>query len=325
VTRVRRWLRRLVVTAVLLVAALAFLGWWLDDGTTVGHYASPADRDRFFTAYATAMRALPAPQQTRDLRTSFGTVRVYRFAGAHDDRAPLLLLPGRAAPTPVWADNLPGLLALRSVYTIDLLGEPGYSVQARPLTSDDDQAAWLHEVLAQLPEPRVHVVGLSIGGWTAMNLAVHRPEKIASLTLIEPVFVFTRMSIEAILRSIPASVPSLPRSWRDDFNSWTAGGAPVEHEPVAEMIEAGMQTYRLKLPVPSVIDPQRIAAVEAPTLAILAGASPMHDANEAAAAARRVLKHGTVKVYPGASHAINGERPAEIGADIAALLARAEP
>ena len=81
-------------------------------------------------------------------------------------------------------------------------------------------------MIAQLPEPSVHVVGLSIGGWTAMNLAIHRPQKIVSLTLIEPVFVFTSMSIEAIVRSIPASVPWLPRRLRDDFNSWTAGGAP---------------------------------------------------------------------------------------------------
>ena len=323
--RLRRWLVRGVLVVGALAILIALAGWWLDDGTTVGHYASPGDRDRFMATYATAMRALPAPQQTRDIRTSFGTVRVYRFAGAHDDRAPLLLLPGRAAPTPVWADNLPGFLALRSVYTVDLLGEPGYSVQERPLATGDDQAAWLHEVLAALPEPQVHVVGLSIGGWTAMNLAVHRPERTASVTLIEPVFVFGSMSIEAIVRSIPASVPSFPRSWRDGFNSWTAGGAPVEHEPVGEMIEAGMQTYRLKLPIPSVIDPQRIAALKIPTLVILAGASPMHDATAAAEVARRTLQRGTVKVYPGTSHAINGERPAEIAADLAALLARSEP
>ena len=86
-----------------------------------------------------------------------------------------------------------------------------------------------------------------------------------------------------------------------------------------------MQTYRLKLPIPGVIDPQRIAAVAAPTLVILAGASPMHDAAAAADVARRVLRHGTVKVYPGTSHAINGERPAEIAADIAAHLAGAAP
>ena len=177
-------------------------------------------------------------------------------------------------------------------------------------------------MIAQLPEPAVHVVGLSIGGWTAANLAVHRPQKIASLTLIEPVFVFVNMSVEAILRSIPASLPWLPRKLRDDFNSWTAGGAPVEHEPVGDMIEAGMATYRLKLPVPALPDPGRIEALPMPVLVILAGRSPMHDAEAAAAEARRRLPRGTVKVYPGTSHAINGERPKEIAADVAAHLDR---
>jgi pimeloyl-ACP methyl ester carboxylesterase len=314
----RRTLGRIALAVVGLVAVL----WCLGDGSPVGHFASAAEKARFVAAYERAMAALPRPQQVRDIRTGYGIVRVYRFAGAHDDQAPLLLLPGRAAPTPVWADNLPGFLALRSVYTVDLLGEPGLSIQDRPLETDADQAAWLHEVIAQLPEPSVHVVGLSIGGWTAMNLAVHRPEKIASLTVIEPVFVFTSMSVEAILRSIPASVPWLPRTLRDDFNSWTAGGAPVEHEPVGDMIEAGMAAYRLKLPVPGLTDPAKIAALRMPSLVILAGRSPMHDAAAAAAAARRLLPRETIRVYPRASHAISGEHPAEIAVDVSALLTR---
>jgi pimeloyl-ACP methyl ester carboxylesterase len=149
---------------------------------------------------------------------------------------------------------------------------------------------------------------------------VHRPEKIASLTLIEPVFVFVNMSVEAILRSIPASVSWFPRSWRDSFNSWTAGGAPVEHEPIGDMIEAGMATYRLKVPVPSRPEPARVSALSMPVLVILAGRSPMHDPQAAAAEARRLLPRATVTVYPAASHAINGEHPAQIAADIAAHL-----
>ena len=130
------------------------------------------------------------------------------------------------------------------------------------------------------------------------------------------------MSLEAILRSIPASVPWLPRRLRDDFNSWTAGGAPVEHEPVGDMIEAGMAAYRLKLPVPSLTDPAKITALRMPTLVILAGRSPMHDAAAAAIEARRLLTGGTVRVYADASHAISGEHPAEIAADVAAHLIR---
>jgi len=134
--------------------------------------------------------------------------------------------------------------------------------------------------------------------------------------------VFVSMSLQAILRSIPASVPWLPRRLRDDFSSWTAGGAPVEHEPIGDMIEAGMATYRLKLPIPGLIEPARITALRMPTLVILAERSPMHDAAAAASRARQLLTTGTVRVYAGASHAINGEHPAEIASDVAAHLVR---
>jgi pimeloyl-ACP methyl ester carboxylesterase len=248
-------------------------------------------------------------------------VRVYRFTGPHPDRDPLLLLPGRASASPVWADNLPSLLRQRDVYTLDLLGEPGLSIQDRPISSDADQARWLHEVLNALPEPRLHLVGVSIGGWTAMNLVVHDPAKVAGVALLDPVFVFGGMSGEAIVRSIPASVRWFPKAWRDDFASWTAGGAPVEDVPVAQLIEAGMQSYALNLPVPGRMAEDRLAAVELPVLVIMAGRSPMHDPAAAAELARRTLRHATVEIYADASHAINGEYPEQIAADLARFLA----
>lgn len=176
-----------------------------------------------------------------DVRTGYGIVRFYRFDGTGSRKTPLVLLPGRASATPVGADNLPSLLELGDVYTVDLLGEPGRSVQDRPIDSDLDHARWLHRALDALPEQSFHLVGLSIGGWTAVNLAVHEPDLIETLTLIEPVQVFADIPLETALRSIPAAFPWMPKDWRDSFASHTAGGAPVEDEPIAVMIEAGMQ------------------------------------------------------------------------------------
>ncbi|MFJ8844460.1 alpha/beta fold hydrolase [Streptomyces cyaneofuscatus] len=244
---------------------------------------------------------------------------------------PLVLLPGRASASPVWADNLPSLLAIGDVYTVDLLGEPGMSIQDRPITGDDDQAAWLHQVLEALPEESFHLVGLSIGGWTAANLALHhlalhdlalhQPTRIETLTLIDPVYVFDDMPWRTIARSLPASLSWLPKSWRDSFNSYTAGGAPVEDVPVAHMIEAGMKHYSLKLPQPVRISEDRLATLDMPVLAILAGRSVMHDAQTAARAAERALPVGTVHTYEDASHAISGEYPGRIAKDIAAFTA----
>ncbi|MCA9877355.1 MAG: alpha/beta hydrolase [Thermomicrobiales bacterium] len=314
--------RRRGATVALLTASLiaASLAWLLRAPSPVGHWDSAGGQDRYQAAYRRAFADMPEPADTIDIRTGYGVVRVYRFSGSGNADYPLVLIPGRASGSPVWADNLPFLLRIGDVYTIDLLGEPGLSIQSRPIITDADQAAWLHQVLAALPEAKFHLVGLSIGGWTATNLALHQPEFIATLTLIDPVLVFDDLPLATIVRSLPASLPWLPKAWRDSFNSYTAGGAPVEAVPVADMIEAGMQHYRLRLPQPTRISEERLAALDLPVLAIIAGASVMHDPRIAEATARRALADAEVLVIPGASHAVSGEYPNEIAAAVASFI-----
>ncbi|WP_083259622.1 alpha/beta fold hydrolase [Cellulosimicrobium cellulans] len=315
----RPWRRTRIALAVVAVVAVV-IAFALRTPSPVGHWDSAAGMDRYLAAYDEAFARLPEPAETFDVRTDFGVVRAYRFDGTGTSGSPLVLLPGRSSASPVWADNLPSLPEIGDVYTVDLLGEPGRSVQERPITSDADQAAWLHQALDALPAEEFHVVGLSIGGWTATNLALHRPDSVATLTLVEPVQVFGDIPLGTALRSLPASLPWLPKSWRDSFNSYTAGGAPVEDVPVADMIEAGMQHYRLRLPQPTRISEDRLGTLEMPVLAIIAGESVMHDAGAAAETAERALPDGVVRVYDDASHAVNGERPQEVAADIAELV-----
>lgn len=312
--------RVMKVGALLALLLLAATAYALRDPSPVGYFTSARAYDGFLASYRAAMERMPAPDRTLDIRTGYGVVRVYHFKGGGGE--PLLLLPGRASASPVWADNMPTLLALRDVYTVDLLGEPGLSVQQRPISTDADHARWLHEVLLALPEPRIHLFGLSIGGWSAMNLALHEPAKVAGLILLDPALTFADLSTSAILRSIPVSVRWAPRSWREDFASWTANDAPVEDEPVADMIEQGLQAYAMKLPAPARPNRDRLAGLSVPALVLVAGKSRMHDATAAAAYATRVLPTATVKTYPDASHAINGEYPDEIAADVASFLRR---
>ncbi|MBF9131499.1 alpha/beta hydrolase [Plantactinospora sp. S1510] len=322
--KILSWLRshrRWFLTGAAIVAGITMLATIaLRQPSPVGHFTSAQGQDRYLAAYDRAMDEMPDPDRTLDIRTSYGVVRLYHFAGADPGAPPLLLLPGTSSGSPVWADNMPSLLRVRSVYTVDLLGEPGLSIQQRPISSPRDHARWLHEVVVNLPEERVYLLGLSIGGWTAMNLTVHQPEKVAGVIVLDPVMVFANLAPEAIIRSIPASVRWLPKSWRDSFASWTANDAPVEDVPVARMIEAGMQTYAMKLSAPTRLTEQQLEKLQTPTLALIAGKSRMHDAASAAEVARRALPHGTVKVYPEASHAINGEHPDQIASDVATFL-----
>ncbi|AJW40345.1 carboxylesterase NP [Rhodococcus sp. B7740] len=317
-----KWRRYLKIAAGASTVGVLALAFALRSPSPVGHWNSAASEDRFLAAYDRAFEDLPDPAETLDIRTDYGVVCVYRFAGTGTSTHPLLLLPGRSSATPVWAANLPGLLTIGDVYTVDLLGEPGRSIQERPITSDKDQATWLDQTLAALPTDKVHLVGLSIGGWTAANLALHDSTHLATLTLIDPAQTFADIPWGTAIRALPAAVPWLPKSWRDSFDSYTAGGAVVQDVPVADMIEAGMQGYSLKLPQPTRFTDEQLATLDVPVLAIIAGRSVMHDAQEAVATAERTLPDGTVRLYPDASHAVNGEYPERLRDDIADFVGR---
>ncbi|GAB3616431.1 alpha/beta hydrolase [Okibacterium endophyticum] len=320
--RPRRTQRALLVVSIAIVAFIA--GRFVPPApASVGQFASREGQEAYFSAYGKALTEAHRPPDAQDdVRTTYGVVRMLRWdasSGTPSTAEPLVLLPGTQSGAPMWVDNIASLAATRPVYVIDLLGQPGRSVQEVPITSSREEAAWLAEALDAIPGHK-HVLGHSIGGWIAMNLAVHEPDAAASITVLDPIQTFGDLSLEAVIRSIPASVPWLPRSWRDDFSSWTANGAPVEDVPIAEMIEAGMQHYRLGTPSPARFSEEQLTGVRVPVLVIMAGASVMHDAQAGAEVAEHSLANGTVRIYKGASHAIIGEEPQRIADDVNAFL-----
>lgn len=101
--------------------------------------------------------------------------------------------------------------------------------------------------------------------------------------------VFADLPLETIVRSVPASVPWLPKAWRDSFLSWTAGGVVIEDDVTTALIEQGMKSHRRVLPGPERISEEQLRTLDLPVLVVLAGRSPMHDSVAAAEVARRNL------------------------------------
>lgn len=276
----------------------------------LGYFRSAEAFEEFRRAYDAAMTDLPDPIATRNIDTGFGTVRAYRFGT--DARTPLLVLPGKTSSTPMWEANLSGLAAKRSVITLDLVGEPGLSVQSKKIADSADQAAWLAEVIEELELPKVHLLGVSFGGWSAFNLAMHDPSRIASVTVLDPANLFGRITWKVIVMSLGV-IPIMPKPWRKKLLSWIAGGADTsDDEPVAVLIASGMRDFKGFLPQPAYPSDEQIAAVEVPVLAVIAGRSIIHNPKKAEKRARSLLAHGTVELWPDASHALNGEFPERI-------------
>ncbi|KUH95594.1 alpha/beta hydrolase [Mycobacterium sp. IS-3022] len=278
----------------------------------VGDFKSDQARAHFLDVYRAAMTGLPTVSESQDVSTSFGTVRVYRF-GEPAERTPVMLLPGRNASTPMWRGNIVHLLQHRPVFGVDLLGEAGLSVQRKPIAGPNDEAQWLDETLAGLGLSRVHLMGVSIGGWTATNYAVRRPGRAASLVLLDPVFTFAPIAIKAVLASPALFLPGVPAGVRKRVLSWISGGADIdEAASEAALISAGSSDYTVRKAMPTMTTDEQLRSLDIPVLALIGGRSVMHDAERAAERARSLLARGQVELWRDASHAINGEYAVEI-------------
>ncbi|RXZ81221.1 alpha/beta hydrolase [Paenibacillaceae bacterium] len=319
----RWWLLIFIV----LVGAVGFTLFY-DDGS-VSSFVNQEGEAEFIEVYHEAMSHLPEPAEEKQISTTFGEVKVYKFEGEFmTDPVPLLLLPGKSASTPMWESNLEDLIQDRPVYTIDLPGEPGMSVETARIENVQNQVVWLKELIVALDEPQIHVLGLSFGGWSAVNVVTHEEvPQIASLILVDPVYVFDTIPLKMVLLSIPASVPIIPKSIRDRMLSYISGGAEIdEDEPTAKLIETGMRTFKSKLPMPQKIKEDQLGEISVPVLAVLAGKSTMHHPEKATVVAEESLSHENSKVvvFEEASHAINGEYPEELAEAIRQFITAIE-
>lgn len=294
----------------------------------LGGFVSDKAHAEYCAVYDRGMAALPEPAERWDVPTAFGTARVYRFGADPGSAAPLLLLPGRSGTVVMWEPNLRALAARHPVYALDLLGEPGRSRQTAPIRNGDDQAAWIAEVLSELDLTGVHVVGYSFGGWLAANLAVRKPERLSSLTTIDPVQTFARFPLGLVAHTLLTLVPGVRGRARESFLRWISGDSDAAardaDNPVAGVIDEGMRTYRIALPVPTVLTDEQLRGIRLPVLALIGGRSVIHNGSRATDRARRLLPDADVELWPTATHAIAGEYPDAVNDRILSFIAHLE-
>ncbi|OYN88538.1 alpha/beta hydrolase [Parenemella sanctibonifatiensis] len=293
-------------------------------GAEVSAWKSEQGRAEFRHLYDETMALMPPPAQTWDVPTDFGSVRAYRFEKPGADETyralpPIVLLPGHSAPVPMWHGNLPHYLPERPVIAIDLLGQPGLSEPTRPVTNEADQARWLDQALAGIGVARAHLVGVSFGGWTATNYALHHPERVASLSLFDPAYVFAPVKLSFMLAAVGTVFPLMPPGYDAWFTSYTANGADTSGVPEAAVIEAGITHYSVVQPTPAAISEAELVRLEAPVFVVFGGRSVIHDARRAQQTALRTMPHAQVELKPEGSHAVHGEYAEELDAQVVAF------
>lgn len=268
------------------------------------------DEAVFFAAYDAVLRRWPAEVRSVDVPSPYGSTRV-QICG-REDGDPLVLLPGGGATSAVWFANVGDLAATHRVYAVDLMGDFGRSVHdGAPLRGTADLMAWLDTLFDGLGLNGAHLCGHSYGAWIALNYALHAPERLGRLVLLDPTNCFVGMSPRYLMRGLPMLLKPTVRRIRA-FHRWETGRDP--EDPVWQaFLDSTATARRSKVLAMRRPGPQDLRACTVPTLVLLAEHSRVHDAQRAAAAARRLLPEAAVTTLPDASHhSIPTERPGEL-------------
>ncbi|MET9968567.1 alpha/beta fold hydrolase [Streptomyces sp. NPDC006356] len=270
----------------------------------VGRYVSDAWRDRYYAAcdavYALGASALAE----QDVETSFGTTHVYRYGPtdpAAQSRTPIVLVHGAGSCSAMWYPNTPDLSADRPVYALDTPGDPGRSVQHTPLHQPEHAAQWLEETLAGLGLDRVHLVGTSYGGWLALNQAHRRPERLASVTLLDPgglekvgmrFFVWIFVSLFATFA---------PKTLRPRLAAWLEQPVLVVPE-LRTMIRTAVRAYRIRRPAPLPLSEDELSTIRTPLYLVLGKRSLLVHPKRQVERVPRLIPGARAEIISGTGH-----------------------
>ncbi|MFI6077161.1 alpha/beta fold hydrolase [Actinoplanes sp. NPDC051343] len=260
-----------------------------------------AAQRKFFQAYDTLLARWPIPVESVDVRSAYGMTRV-QMCGRADGPA-LVLLCQFGATSTVWFANVGDLGREYRIYAVDPIGQPGRSVAGnRPITDVSDLMDWLDGVLSELGLESVSLCGHSYGAWLSLNYAMHAPQRVRRLALLDPTDCFAGLRLDYRLRAVPLLLRPSPARWQR-FVDWETHGA-IAPDPQWSRL-AGLSNARpgrVRFVAPHHPDPQRLQALRVPTLLVMAERSRAHNLARVEANARRLLTDVTITVQPAVAH-----------------------
>lgn len=255
-------------------------------------------------ALAPALALAPGPPTERGVIEIGRTRVVYRVAGAGP---PVVLLHGLGGSGRWWGRNVPSLAERFRVYVVDLAGF-GES-RGRVPTGLAGAEATVLATLDRLELGRVALVGHSMGGRIAVELAADAPERVARLVLVDAALFAVEGGRH---RRLP--VRGLATSWRSTApDIW-----PLL---AADALRADPRSFwRAAFDLLTTDAEAKLARVEAPTLLVW-GARDGLVPTAVGERARSLLPAAELVVLPGAGHSPMWEQAAAFNRLLLAFLA----
>jgi 3-oxoadipate enol-lactonase len=250
-------------------------------------------------------------------------VRLHHAVAGPADAPVALLLPPLGGTVDMWEPQVPALADRRRVVRVDTRGHGSSPVPPGPYDIDD----LVDDVLAlldQLGVPQADVVGLSLGGMTALRLAATRPERVARVAvlctsaLLGPARQWADRAATVRAHGTGAIATAVVARWFTD----ELRASDLDLVRWAEAMVSGVpaEGYASCCGVIERLDLRAdLPRIRAPLLAIAGAEDPATPPEHLEAIAAGV-PGARLLVVPGAAHLANVERPAAVNSALIAHL-----
>jgi pimeloyl-ACP methyl ester carboxylesterase len=266
----------------------------------------------------------------------------YRLAGDGDET--ILLIHGMAGSSRTWRDVQPALAERYRVIAPDLLGH-GESAKPMGDYSLGAHASGLRDLLAHLGIERATVVGQSLGGGVALQLAYQHPELCERLVLVssgglgrEVSWLLRALSLPGSELILPLVAPAFVRDQGNSVNRWL-GDRGIRHSRFAEMWraysslaepnnrQAFIRTLRAVVDVggQTVSANDRLYLAQAVPTLIVWGDHDTIIPVEHAYAAHEAMPGSRLEIFPGIGHFPQSEDPQHFVDVLADFVDTSEP
>jgi pimeloyl-ACP methyl ester carboxylesterase len=268
-------------------------------------YRSPAAQQAVEVGYRRLLDAWPVPKE--ELRVPTGQGETFVIACGPKDAPPLVAFHGAQANSTAWlGDSISWSQDFR-IYLVDVPGDAGFSAPERPTLGSDAYVLWLDEVLAALGVVKASFVGVSLGGWLALDYATRRPERVERLALLCPAGVGGQKNL--LLKAAPLLL--LGKWGRKKLREMVFGPPTGELPPAVRrfvdylgLIGASTRPRPVKIPI---FPDAALARLAMPVLAIVGGKDVLIDSEGTRDRLEAHAPGARVVYLPQARHVIPGQ------------------
>ncbi len=248
------------------------------------------------------------PVACQHLRVPTREGETFIVACGPESAPPLLLFQGSGANTAMWMREVAAWAVHFRVYAVDMIGEPGLSAPSRPPLASEAYALWLDDVMEGLSLTRASIVGVSLGGWLALDYATRRPNRVQSVVLLNPAGI-GKERLSFLFKAIPLLL--LGRWGRRRAMRMAGGPAPAHPTPadveMARFVSLIFKHFRPRVGKKPLFDETALRRLTMPVLLIVGARDAMLDSDETRRRLERAAPHVSVHLLDDTGHFIRDQ------------------